>query len=122
MTSGPGYWADTAAEAVRELNHATRGGTGLTGPADVYTVLGELALLLGRLPQAFTELQAFLDSECDTDLIAVVDGDYAGDPIAVVTASAHWLTRATDATQAARDALDQAQQSLTWAASRRRQP
>jgi len=73
---------------------------------------------VARLPQALGQLRAFLDVECDHGRIGVVDGEFAGDPIAAVSACAHWLTLATDAAQNARHALDQAHATLTWAAAR----
>lgn len=43
MTGEVAGCADTAAEAIRALNYATLPGTGtLTGPADVYDVVGAL--------------------------------------------------------------------------------
>ncbi len=112
-------WSDTAAEAVRALNHATLPAAGgMQGPADAYSVLSGLVLLAGRLPQALAQLQGFLDVECEAGRVAVIDGDFAGDPVAAVSACAHWLTLAADAADSARHALEQAHATLTWAASR----
>ncbi len=111
--------ADAAAEAVRALNHATLpAACGLTGPADVYDVLGALAALAGRLPQALTQLQGFLDIECEAGRVAVVDGDFAGDPVAAVATLAHWFDVTGQAVETARHALEQSHATLTWAASR----
>jgi hypothetical protein len=48
----PADYAEAAAEAVHGLNHATFAGTGYEVPSDVYRVLGQLAAMLARLPQA----------------------------------------------------------------------
>lgn len=115
---GPGYWADTAAEAVRSLNHTTLpSAVGLGGPADVHAVLGGLVLLTGRLPQALAQLQVFLDRECDAGRIVVVDGEFATDPVAAVSACAHWLEHAGCAADTLRHTLEQAHATLTWTAS-----
>lgn len=117
-SGGPGYWADTAAEAVRSLNHATLpSAVGLGGPADVHAVLGALACLAGRLPQALAQLQAFLDTECDAGRIAVVDGEFTADPVAAVSACGHWLEQAGCAADTLRHTLEQAHATLTWTAS-----
>jgi len=85
VTGEPGRCAQQAAEAVWALNHATLPGAGgLGGPADVYDVLGALASLVARLPQALGQLQGFLDVECEAGRVAVVEGDFAGDPVAAV--------------------------------------
>ena len=123
-TPGVGGGADAAgcaaraAEAVRALNHACQPAAGgLTTPADAYAVAGALALLAARLPQALSQLQAFLDAECDADRIAMVDGEYTGDPLAAVSATGHWLAHASTAAEQLQYALDRAQHTLTWAAA-----
>lgn len=117
MTSQPTCSAETAAEAIRALNHATLPGTSaLTGPADVYDVLGELATLAARLPQALSQLQSFLDAETDAGRVRIVDGQHVGDPAAAAATVGHWTDTATAATQALQHALEQAHAALTWAA------
>jgi len=119
MTATAARHADQAAEALRALNHATQPcAGGLGGPADAYDVLAALAALVARLPQALTQLQTFLDGECEHGRIAVVDGDFAGDPVAAVSACGHWLDRATVTAWTLQHALDQAHATLTWAAAR----
>lgn len=70
------------------------------------------------MPQALAQLQSFLDVECERGRIRVVDGDYAGDPVAAVSACGHWLDRATVTTWTLQHALDHAHATLTWAAAR----
>jgi len=115
MTTTAAQHAEQAAEAVRALNHATQPWAGgLTGPGDVYDILGSLATLASRLPQALTQLQGFLDA----GRIGVLDGEYAGDPVAAVAACGHWSERATVTAWTLTHALDQAHATLTWSASR----
>lgn len=57
------------AEAVRFLNYATSQG-GVTGPATVYAVTGELESAANRLPQALTQLGGWLDAEAEAGRIA----------------------------------------------------
>lgn len=117
MTGQPARHAEAAAEAVRSLNHATLPGAGeLTGPAVVYDTLGSLTILAARLPQALSQLQAFLDSETDAGRVRVVDGEHAGDPAAAAATCGHWTDAARAAAHALQHALEQAHAALTWTA------
>lgn len=117
MTGQPARQAEAAAEAVRALNHATLfAGNELTGPADVYDTLGSLAMLAARLPQALSQLQAFLDAETDAGRVQVVDGEHAGDPAAAAATAGHWTDTASAAAQVLQHALEQAHAALTWTA------
>lgn len=113
----PAALADTAAEAVRVLNHATIRGAGLVHPADAYDVLGALALLAARLPQALGQVQDFLDRATEHGRVQIVDGEHRGDPVAAVTTCAHHLDTATTAAQRLHEALDAARAAITWAAA-----
>ncbi|WP_395729715.1 hypothetical protein [Nakamurella sp.] len=57
--------AERAAEAVRELNHRTRDPGVFTGPAQLYRLIGELALVAARLPQLLDQLDHWLSAELD---------------------------------------------------------
>jgi hypothetical protein len=57
--------AQTAAEAIRTLNHLTLSGTGYSSPGDVYAVLVELQTLAERLPQALSQAQEWLYREAE---------------------------------------------------------
>ncbi|SOE27239.1 hypothetical protein [Streptomyces sp. OK228] len=53
--------SDAAAEAVRDLNHATQSAKGeLTYPGDAYKTVASLKLLTQRLPQSFDQISDFL--------------------------------------------------------------
>ena len=112
--------AERAAEAIRALNHATRPGTAELDVTDVYDVLAELALLTARLPQALRQLEDLLDRLVENDQVVVVDGDplndMAGDPVAVAAITEHWLAAAAGTANELAHRVDQAQQTLTWAA------
>jgi hypothetical protein len=114
----PARLAEDAAEAVRALNHATLPGAGeLAYPADAYEVAGSLAVLAARLPQALAQLAAFLDGEVNAGRIAVVAGQHAGDPQAATGAARRHLDAAAAAARQLHQALDSAQNALTWAAA-----
>jgi hypothetical protein len=66
--------ANTAAEGVRALNHATIGPAGYTWPADVDAVIGELECLAHRLPQAFEQAARWLGRQHGEGLIGHDDG------------------------------------------------
>jgi hypothetical protein len=54
--------SNTAAEAIRDLNHVTRQSSdGLEYPGDAYTTVANLSALAMRLPQAFDQIRDFID-------------------------------------------------------------
>jgi hypothetical protein len=104
---------------VRALNHATLPGLGgLVFPADAYDVAGQLAVLAARLPQALAQLLAFLSSEVQAGRVAVVAGGHNGDPAAMLAAVTASLDAAAASARGLHQALDSAQNQLTWAAAR----
>jgi hypothetical protein len=114
----PAALAVQAAEAVRVLNHVTMPGSGgLAFPADAYDVTGQLSLLASRLPQALAQLLAFLQSEVKAGRVVIVAGDHAGDPAAVLAAVIGSLDSAVASARRLHQALDTAQNQLTWAAA-----
>lgn len=112
--------AGRAAEAVRFLNHQTRPGTaqidGGLDVVDVYDLLIELSLLASRLPQLLRQLEDHLDTLVDDGHVVIVDGPNVGDPVAVGAIAGHWLAASAGAADELGHRLDQAQQTLTWAA------
>lgn len=114
----PAALAGQAAEAVRALNHATLPGAGgMVFPADAYDVTGQLTLLASRLPQALAQLLAFLNTEVQAGRVVIVAGDNAGDPAAVLAAVTGSLDAAVASARRLHQALDAAQNNLTWAAA-----
>lgn len=104
---------DTAAEAIRSLNHETR--SDMCVP-DVYQVIGNLSTLTHRLPQALDQLTRILERalqgrELRVDLDAA---DHVGDPLAAITAAAGALDHARIATGELNQLLETAQQALAW--------
>jgi hypothetical protein len=116
--TGPAAMAGQAAESVRALNHATLPATaGLVFPADAYDVTGQLALLASRLPQALAQLHAFLEAEVKAGRIVIVAGGQAGDPDAMLASVTASLDQAVASARRLHQALDAAQNQLTWAAA-----
>ncbi|MEE4493770.1 hypothetical protein [Streptomyces sp. BE230] len=73
----PQELADKAAEAVRDLNHATQAAKGnLTYPGDAYEVVASLKALTQRLPQSFEQLSHFVEVLTES---GAVTADY-GEP------------------------------------------
>jgi hypothetical protein len=101
--------ARIAAEAARVLGHATRGGAGgLTEPATIYAVLGELAALAHRLPQVCGQLSDWLLHEhvagrlaCDSGDPAAANAEHAVFRLRKAAARAGELGAALAAAQAA---------------------
>jgi hypothetical protein len=111
----PAEYADAAAELIRAVNHTTRPRTAADElrVTDLYDLLGALALLAGRLPQALAQVEALLDALVENHHVIVVDGEHAGDPVAVAAVAGHWLQVARTAAGHLAHATDQAQQALT---------
>jgi len=103
--------SDTAAEAIRGLNHATHpgnGAPGLTYPGDAYTTVANLKDLAGRLPQSFEQLLAFLDQLNAQGALRSDRNDLDAELLQTSTA----LIDATAAALALRGALDRAHSAL----------
>jgi hypothetical protein len=109
QAAGPAALARTAAEAVRSLNHLTLGPGGLTQPADVYEVLGDLSLAASRIPQLLSQVGRWLA----TALAAGVLGcDDRTDPACAVSGAWIFLSDARGSAAALARDLDQARQQL----------
>ena len=107
--------ASRAAEAIRALNHQTTAGAVLD-VVDVYSLLAELSLLSGRLPQLFRQLEQLVDHLVDEGQVVIVDGPNNGDPAAVGAIAGHWLASSAGAAHELAHRVDQAQQALACAA------
>ncbi len=107
--------ARTAAEAVRALNHQTRPGTALLDVTNLYDLLGELALMVHRLPQLLGQIEDLLDDLVEHEQVVIVDGPNLGDPVAAAAIVGHWLTTARTAADRLGHRLDQAHQVLAHA-------
>jgi hypothetical protein len=55
--------AEAIGAAFRLLNYATMSTRGLRWPADVYSVLGELAAAIDKLPQALRQMTEFIGDQ-----------------------------------------------------------
>lgn len=110
--------AGLAAEAIRYLNYAAAYG-GITEPATIYTVTGELSTAAYRLPQLLTRISDWLTAETragritsdqhaqsQTDDTCALYGEAAGHAanLAVALSRAHSLTATVRVTQCANPA------------------
>ena len=103
--------AQITAEAIRALNHATAAGQGgLSEPATVYAVLGQLAAAAHRLPQLCGQLADWLAEENTAGRLSRSTGglsDAVDDAVASLDRAGRHATRLGEA-------LDQAQQVAAW--------
>ncbi|HOQ54257.1 MAG TPA: hypothetical protein PLF56_11680 [Micropruina sp.] len=97
--------AERAAEDVRELNHRTRDPRVFTAPAEMYRLVGELAVLAGGLPQLLGQLDRWLRAEHDHGRIRADTGTGPG---RIVAAAGADLAGAGDAADELANALDAA--------------
>jgi hypothetical protein len=113
--------ADAAAGTVRVLIHiAVSDADALAGPADVYALLGALARLGGRLPHALHPLLDVIATEYVAGTLQVLRGPHAGAPAAALTDLTRQLCWAATSAHALSAALEQGEDTLTWAATARR--
>src|SRR6476659_11323946 len=67
--------AGRAAEAIRELIHRTRVPGVFTGPAELYRLVAELAVLAGGLPKLLGQLDRWLHIDHDAGRVRSDDHD-----------------------------------------------
>ena len=71
----PQDMADQAAEAIRDLNHATQSAKGdLNYPSDAYELVASLKQLTQRLPQSFEQISRFLGALAKTGAVTADPG------------------------------------------------
>ncbi|MER7200755.1 hypothetical protein CG723_43315 [Streptomyces sp. CB01635] len=107
--ANPTDLAGKAAEAVRNLNHATQAAKGnLIYPGDAYKVVASLRTLTQRLPQSFDQLSGFLGTLVKT---GAVTADYGapGDHLAEARSA---LASAAIITQTLTEHLDRTHNAL----------
>jgi hypothetical protein len=101
--------AHAAAEAIRDLNHATRDPASLGQPSAAYDVTGALSMTAARLPQLVTQISACLNH-------ALAGGrlghDLGEDPALAVDDTVTFLGDAAMSAAALAGDLDAAQQQL----------
>jgi ABC-type transporter Mla subunit MlaD len=101
--------SDAAAEAVRDLNHATQSAKGeLTYPGDAYEVVASLKILSQRLPQSFDQISDFLGTLAKT---GAVTADY-GAPDGHLAEARSALASAAIVAQTLTEFLDRAHSAL----------
>ena len=100
--------AETFAECVRVMNHATRHREALEYPSDVDRVVRELSSAASRLPQLLSQIGAWLAQEDAAERIAVPSGEYQGNPLLAVATARLRLDMASAIAAALQEALDDA--------------
>lgn len=101
--------ARAAAAAVRDLNHASIDAGGLDWPADAYDLLGELALMAGRLPRLLGQAGRWLAAALEARILGCDD---AADPAEAVTGAVLLLDAARASAAALAGDLQDAQRQL----------
>ena len=101
--------ARAAAEAIRGLNHATRGDAGLDQPSAAYDILGSLSQAAGRLGQLLTQITCYLDQALAAGKLGHDRGE---DPALSVEGAVIFLHDARGSAGALAGDLDAAQQQL----------
>jgi hypothetical protein len=100
--------------AARLLNYATMSPAGLRYPSDVYSVLGELAAAMGKLPQALGQMAQFISAEVYEGRARenAAYGDHGGDARAAHAALAAAVREASSTATALGRLLDRAQAAV----------
>ena len=102
--------ARLAAEVARFLNYATRAGEGLTEPATVYSITGNLAAALHALPQLLSQIGDYLSREFATGHLA---DDYGRLPFIVVGQARADLDNTARLSEGAGRSLDAVQAAVS---------
>lgn len=101
--------AATTAQAIRDLNHRTRGPDAFPGPAELYRLVTELVLLVDGLPQLLNQLGRWLHAEHDADRVR---SDNHADPGPTVSRATAHMADAGGAARELAHSLARAQQHL----------
>lgn len=108
--------AEAAADAVRAINHITGWPAGLTYPSEAYRVLGQLATVAARLPQACEQIARQLRRWSDAGQVGVDAGTtWAGNPAGAVLDALAGLDEGAGAAEHLYAGLDQASAALCYA-------
>ena len=108
--------AETAAAEIRAINHLTYHDTALPYPSDAWRLIGQLASVAYRLQQALDQTASLIGRQHDRGLLGIDAGTaYASDPTSAVRDTVAGLDDARAAALLLADALEQAQQPLTYA-------
>ena len=110
--------ARAAAEAIRGLNHATRGPARIGQPSAAYDILGALSMAAARTGQALAQITRYLDAAASAGRLGC---DHGEDPSLAIDAAAVFLSDAQYSAAALAGDLDAAQQQLAFLHSRRRE-
>jgi hypothetical protein len=111
--------AEAAADALRDLVHATHPGTthdgsGLHRPSDVYDVLGVLGSAIADVPQTLEQLVRFLEAEAAAGRVS--NDDPSCSITAAVTAARDHATAAAALTSQLAASIGHAHAATSWLA------
>jgi hypothetical protein len=108
--------AEAAADAVRAINHITGRPAGLTYPSEAYRIVGQLATVAARLPQACEQITRQLRRWSDAGQVGIDAGTtWAGNPAGAVLDALAGLDEAAVAAEHLYAGLDQASGALCYA-------
>jgi hypothetical protein len=108
--------AEAATEAVRAINHINSSQNVLDKPSEAYRVLGQLATLAARLPQACKQITRQLITWDSAGQLGFDPGTtYAGHSAAAVVDAMHRLDDAARAARYLEHVLAEAAHVLTYA-------
>ena len=108
--------ATSADDAVRGINHLTRDHGSVRYPGEACRVLGSLASLADRLPQAFEQIARLLERWYQAGHLRIDGGQFHDDPAeAISAASRHLHDEALPAAEHLAQALADAQSAIAWA-------
>ena len=114
-TRQPAAMARAAAEALRDLNHATRDPASLGQPSAAYDVIGAVSITAARLPQLITQITTYLNHALASGRLG---HDLGEDPALAVDDAVILLAGARTSAAALAGDLDAAQQQLALISGR----
>ena len=101
---------DQAAQAIRTLNHLTRGPCAFTDPAQACELVAALTAMTGRLPQLLGQISTWLHGELRTGRLRVDTTAHTDDPTELLAAIAACLAQAAHCADRLNQVLDTVQQ------------
>lgn len=91
----------------------TQSSTAVTGPADLYHLLGACQQIATSFQHSFSHIQSWLNDQQSRDRLATDQGPFAGEADAAVATTVQALTDARRASTELQDALTRAQLAMT---------
>ena len=108
---------EQAAEAIRNLNHLTRGAGVFADPAQASQLVAALAAMTGRLPQLLEQISTWLHRELASGRLRVDTTTPTDDPTDLLTLITACLAQAGHCAHRLNEALDTAHQHTSHLAT-----